>query len=414
MPFIRSHGRLLANEIPLTDIAARVGTPCYVYIWQDIAERYRTLVDAFANVKAQISYAVKANSNLTLLRRLSELGAGFDIVSGGELERVLRSVGSAKNVVFSGVGKTNAEISFALKAGIECFNIESEREADRIDEIAKRLGVMAPLAVRINPDIEVDTHPYITTGLRENKFGVPEASAMDLIQRIATELTNCSFVGIACHIGSQINDIGPYEKAIDAMLSLRDQLAAIGITCQTIDLGGGFGIRYNDEKALSFADFGALVSSKNLGESTLSVEPGRSLVGEAGALLTHVEYLKPAIEPDYRDFCIVDAAMNDLIRPALYKAYHPIEKVEPIEGETRSWHVVGPVCETGDFLGLEREFAASEGELLAILSAGAYGFTLSSNYNSRPRIPEVLVDGDRFSTIRRRESIHDMLKLEMA
>lgn len=415
MPFVRSQGRLLANDIPLTDIAASVGTPCYVYIWQDIAARYAALERALSSCNhARICYAVKANSNLTILHRLADLGAGFDIVSGGELERVLLAVRRADQVVFSGVGKTREEIGFGLKVGIECFNVESDSEANRINEVAGRLGIQASLAVRINPNIEVDTHPYITTGLKENKFGLAEPDAIALAKRIQAELEHCSFAGIACHIGSQINALEPFEKALDAMLEIRNKLEAHDVDCASIDLGGGFGICYHDEVPLSFEELGSLIGERDLGDLKFGVEPGRSLIGEAGALLTHVEYLKPATQPGYKHFCVVDAAMNDLIRPALYQAYHAIEKVEDIAGEKQNWNVVGPVCETGDFLGLDREFEAREGELLAVMSAGAYGSVLSSNYNSRPRGVEVLVDGDSFATIRKRESVHDMLSAEVA
>ena len=412
MPFYRSQGRLLVNEIPLSEIADKVGTPCYVYCWQDIESRYQSLQSALAGINANICYAVKANSNLTLLRRMAQLGAGFDIVSGGELERVLYADGDPAKVVFSGVGKSREEISFALKVGIGHFNVESEPEAQRIDQVADQLGVTAKVVVRVNPDISVDTHQYITTGLRENKFGLPEQEAIKLAMQLGETYKNCVFQGVACHIGSQLNDLSPYESAIDAMLALRDQLQQLGLACLTIDLGGGFGICYDQETPLSFADFGALLANKDLGNVCIEVEPGRSLVGEAGILLTHVEYLKRGVEPGYRNFCVVNAAMNDLIRPALYQAYHKIENVESSDSVEELWHVVGPICETGDFLGHDRKIKVSEGDLLAVHGVGAYGFTLSSNYNSRPRVPEVLVDQESFQVVRRREFIRDLIHLE--
>ena len=414
MPFLRKEGGLYAADIALSDIAAQVGTPCYVYAWEHVATRYRELERALASVNSRIRFAVKANSNLTILRRMTGLGAGFDIVSGGELERVIRAGGNPSDVIFSGVGKTQQEISFALKVGIACFNVESVAETRRIAQIADHLALPARVAIRVNSDISVATHPYITTGMRENKFGMSEAAALALAQEIKHKLSKLQFVGIACHIGSQLTEIEPYVASLDAMLSLQSRLRDEGIECSSLDIGGGFGIRYREEEPLSFAALGNLISTRPLHDIVLEVEPGRSLIGAAGVLLTKVEYLKPATTEGYRNFCVVDAAMNDLIRPALYQAYHDVRKLEASGGDNREWNIVGPICETGDFFATARTLALEEGDLLAIMDAGAYGFAMSSNYNSRPRPAEVIVDCDSWSVVRRRETIHDLLNLELA
>lgn len=403
---------MCADDIPLSSIAAQVGTPCYIYTWSDIAARYQELAQALASGNARIRYAVKANSNLEVLRRLSALGAGFDIVSGGELERVIRAGAEPSDVVFSGVGKSHQEISFALKAGIGCLNIESVAETYRIAEIANRLKITAPVAIRVNPDIDVDTHPYIATGMRESKFGMAEKDAFQLAIEIANDMPNMRFVGLACHIGSQLTEIEPYADSLDALIELRSRLLEKGITCAVIDIGGGFGITYSDEDPFSFTDLGELISQRRLQDIVVDVEPGRSLIGRAGVLLTRVEYLKPATGSGYLDFCIVDAAMNDLIRPALYEAFHDVEKVNDTGGEVRDWNIVGPICETGDFLATARPLAVQEGDLLAIRDVGAYGFVMSSNYNSRMRPAEVVVEGDSWTIARRRESMTDLLNLE--
>ena len=412
MPYLPKEGVLCADDIPLSTIAAQVGTPCYVYCWSDIASRYQELDRALGSVDSRIHYAVKANSNLEILRRMVELGAGFDIVSGGELERVIRAGADPSDVVFSGVGKSHQEISFALKAGIGCFNVESVAETYRIAEIAERLAITAPVAIRVNPDIDVDTHPYIATGMRENKFGMPENDAFRLAVEIAHDMPDLEFIGLACHIGSQLTEIEPYADSLDALIELRARLLKEGITCAVLDIGGGFGIRYSAEEPFSFNDLGELVSRSPLQDVEVDVEPGRSLIGAAGVLLTSVEYLKPATLDGYLDFCIVDAAMNDLIRPALYEAFHDVEKVNSSEGEERDWNIVGPICETGDFLATKRRLALREGDLLAIRDVGAYGFVMSSNYNSRVRSAEVIVEGDSWTMARRRESISDLLSLE--
>ena len=414
MPYLRKEGVLCADDIPLSTIAAQVGTPCYIYCWSDIAARYQELDRALASVDARIRYAVKANSNLEVLRRLVALGAGFDIVSGGELERVIRAGADPSDVVFSGVGKSHQEISFALKAGIGCLNVESVAETYRIAEIAERLTITAPVAIRVNPDIDVDTHPYIATGMRENKFGMPENDAFQLATEIANDMPKLKFVGLACHIGSQLTEIEPYADSLDALIELRSLLLEEGITCAVLDIGGGFGITYSDEEPFSFTDLGELISQRRLQDIEVDVEPGRSLIGRAGVLLTRVEYLKPATRDGYLDFCIVDAAMNDLIRPALYEAFHDVEKVDNTDGEERDWNIVGPICETGDFLATARPLAVQEGDLLAIRDVGAYGFVMSSNYNSRMRPAEVVVEGDSWTVARRRESITDLLNLEQA
>ena len=412
MPFLRKEGVLCADDIPLSEIAARVGTPCYIYSWTDIAARYEELDSALRSVNTRIRYAVKANSNLEVLRRMASLGAGFDIVSGGELERVIQAGADPSDVVFSGVGKSHQEISFALKAGIGCFNVESVAETTRIAEIAKRLAITAPVAIRVNPDIDVDTHPYIATGMRENKFGMPESDAFRLAVEIAHDMPELEFVGLACHIGSQLTDIEPYADSLDALIDLQSRLLDEGIPCAVIDIGGGFGITYSDEKPLSFTALGDLISEHPLQDIAVDVEPGRSLIGPAGVLLTRVEYLKPATLAGYLDFCIVDAAMNDLIRPALYEAFHEVEKVNDTDGEERDWNIVGPICETGDFLATARRLALQEGDLLAIRDVGAYGFVMSSNYNSRLRPAEIIVERDSWTVARRRESMTELLNLE--
>ena len=414
MPYLRKDGVLCADDIPLNAIATQVGTPCYVYSWSDIAARYQELERALGSVSARIRYAVKANSNIEVLRRMVTLGAGFDIVSGGELERLIRAGAEPSDVVFSGVGKSHQEISFALKSGIGCFNVESVAETRRIAEIAQQLAVTTRVAIRVNPDIDVDTHPYIATGMRENKFGMPENDAFQLGLEIAHEMPSLEFIGLACHIGSQVTELGPYGDSLDAILELRARLLEADVNCAAIDIGGGFGIKYRDEEPFSFGELGELISKRPLQDIELDVEPGRSLIGSAGVLLTRIEYLKPATVSGYLDFCVVDAAMNDLIRPALYEAFHDVEKVMSTEGKERDWNIVGPICETGDFLATSRSLALQEGDLLAIRDVGAYGFVMSSNYNSRVRPAEVIVEGDDWMVARRRESMADLLNLERA
>ena len=396
-------GQLFAEDVALADIAQQYGTPAYVYSRAAIETAWKDLDQAFASKLHQICYAVKANSNLAVLRLLADLGSGFDIVSGGELARVLAAGGDAAKVVFSGVGKTSAEIQQALEAGIHCFNVESEPELERIDQVAQQLGLQAPVSLRVNPDVDAQTHPYISTGLKENKFGVDINEAPRVYAR-AAEMAAINVVGVDCHIGSQLTEVQPFQDALDRVLALIDTLATQGITLEHIDIGGGLGICYDDEvppTAQEYAD--AVLARLADRDLTILMEPGRSIVGNAGLLLTSVEFLKPT---EHKNFALVDAAMNDLIRPALYSGWHQVLPVSAnAEAETQQWDIVGPVCETGDFLAKDRALAIAPGDVLAVMSAGAYGFVMSSNYNSRPRPVELLVDGDSVRVIRERESI---------
>lgn len=397
----RIDGRLHFEDVALDSLAERFGTPLYVYSRAALEAAYRAYADAFAAVPHLVCYAVKANSSLAVLNVFARLGAGFDIVSGGELARVLAAGGDPGKVVFSGVGKSAAEMRAALEAGILCFNVESESELHRLNRVAGELGRIAPISLRVNPDVDARTHPYISTGLRQNKFGVPIAQAHALYRQAAS-LPHLAVVGIDCHIGSQLTDLSPLADAADRVLALVDALAADGILLQHIDLGGGVGIRYRDETPPDLAAYGRVLAGKFAGRrETLLLEPGRSLVGNAGLLLTRVEYLKPGEE---KNFAIVDAAMNDLMRPALYEAFHEIVAVDERSVPARRYDIVGPICETGDFIGFARDLAIEEGDLLAILSAGAYGMSMASNYNSRPRAAEVLVDKNKIHLIRDRET----------
>jgi diaminopimelate decarboxylase len=397
----RIDGRLHFEDVALDSLAERFGTPLYVYSRAALEAAYRAYADAFAAVPHLVCYAVKANSSLAVLNVFARLGAGFDIVSGGELARVLAAGGDPGKVVFSGVGKSAAEMRAALEAGILCFNVESESELHRLNRVAGELGRTAPISFRVNPDVDARTHPYISTGLKQNKFGVPIAQAHALYRQAAS-LPHLAVVGIDCHIGSQLTDLSPLADAADRVLALVDALAADGILLQHIDLGGGVGIRYRDETPPDLAAYGRVLAGKFAGRrETLLLEPGRSLVGNAGLLLTRVEYLKPGEE---KNFAIVDAAMNDLMRPALYEAFHEIVAVDERSVPARRYDIVGPICETGDFIGFARDLAIEEGDLLAILSAGAYGMSMASNYNSRPRAAEVLVDKNKIHLIRDRET----------
>ena len=407
--FPRRNGALCAEDVALADIAARFGTPTFVYSRAALETAYRNYRDVLAGRDAQVCYAVKANSNLAILATFAALGAGFDIVSGGELARVLAAGGDAGKVVFSGVGKSEAEMRQALAAGIGCFNVESPSELERLNRVAGEEGKIAPIAFRVNPNVDPKTHPYISTGLRSSKFGVAFDDAMALYRRAAT-LPNVRIVGVACHIGSQLLDPAPIAEAADKVLGLVDALAAEGIVLQHLDLGGGLGIRYRDEEPPSHAEYLGPLLAKLAGRPLkLFFEPGRSLVGNAGLLLTKVETLKHGTE---KNFAVVDAAMNDLARPALYDAYHHMEAVQASAGEATVYEVVGPICESGDFLGHGRELAVQEGDLLAIFSAGAYGMTMSSNYNTRPRAAEVMADGGQCRLIRRRETLEQLLAAE--
>lgn len=399
-------GALYAESVPLHEIAERFGTPCYVYSRAALEARWRAFDQALAARSHLICYAVKANSNLAVLNLLARLGSGFDIVSVGELERVLAAGGNPGKIVFSGVGKRADEIRRALEVGIRCFNVEVPGELDRLDRIAGELGTKAPVSLRVNPDVDARTHPYISTGLKENKFGIDIERAADEYSRAAS-LPNLEVVGVDCHIGSQLTELDPFLDALDRVLALTERLRARGIEIRHLDLGGGLGIRYRDETPPEPADLAAALLEK-LADAPYEIllEPGRAIVGEAGALLTRVEYLK---SNSVKNFAVVDAAMNDLLRPALYKAWQEIVPVVATDGrEEKIWDIVGPVCETGDFLGKERALALREGDLLAVRGAGAYGFSMSSNYNSRPRPAEIMVDGSRVHEVRARERLADL------
>ena len=403
-------GSLYAEGVPVSTIAASHGTPCYVYSRAALESAFCEYRDALANTDHLICYAVKANSNLAVLNLLARLGAGFDIVSVGELERVMAAGGDPSKVVFSGVGKQPAEMARALELGIYCFNLESAAELEVLDRVAGERGCVAPVSVRVNPDVDAGTHPYISTGLQENKFGVTVDEALAVYRRAAA-LPNVRVAGMDCHIGSQLTEVSPFIDALQRLLTLIDTLAAEGIRVNHLDLGGGLGVRYRDETPPSIAEYiGALRQTLAGRELQLLFEPGRSISANAGILITRVEYLKPT---PAHNFALVDAAMNDMIRPALYQAWLDIQPVEKNSNrESRRWDVVGPVCETGDFLGKDRELAIGEGDLLAMFGAGAYGFTMSSNYNSRPRAPEVIVDGEQAHLVRARESIADIMRGE--
>jgi len=404
-PFAYRDGTLCAEDVPLPQIAAAYGTPCYVYSRAALQSRFEEFRQALAGRNAMVCYAVKANSNLAILNLFARAGAGFDIVSGGELARVVAAGGDPARVVFSGVGKTVGEIRMALDKGIFCFNVESAAELERLSEIAGRAGKRAPIALRVNPDVDPKTHPYISTGLRHNKFGVAYTEALELYRR-ARRLPHLEIAGIACHIGSQLLDPAPAAEAAGKILALADRLAAEGIVLRHLDLGGGIGIRYRDETPPSVAEYLAPILAQLTGRrEKVLFEPGRALVGNAGLLLARVEHLKHGEE---RNFAVIDAAMNDLMRPALYDAWHDILPVRQGSGETAEYEVVGPVCESGDFLGHGRSLAVAAGDLLAIMSAGAYGMAMSSNYNSRPRAAEIMVDGDRLHLVRERERIEQL------
>lgn len=398
-------GELFAEGVALSAIAERFGTPTYVYSRAHIEAQYQAYADALAGMPHLVCFAVKANSNLGVLNVLARLGAGFDIVSGGELERVLAAGGQADKVVFSGVGKTRDDMRRALEVGVHCFNVESAEELERLQQAAAELGVRAPVSLRVNPDVDAGTHPYISTGLKENKFGIAIAAAEDVYIR-AAQLPNLEIVGVDCHIGSQLTTLAPFIDALDRLLDLVDRLAECGIYLRHIDLGGGLGVRYRDEEPPLAADYVKAVRERLAGRDlALVFEPGRFIVANAGVLLTRVEYLK---HTEHKDFAIVDGAMNDLIRPALYQAWMDVSAVRPRDAEPRTYDIVGPICETGDFLAKERSLALAEGDLLAVHSAGAYGFVMSSNYNTRGRAAEVLVDGDQAVQVRRRETVAEL------
>ncbi|MBA1302984.1 diaminopimelate decarboxylase [Stutzerimonas stutzeri] len=398
-------GQLFAEGVALPALAQRFGTPTYVYSRAHIEAQYRAYADALEGMPHLVCFAVKANSNLGVLNVLARLGAGFDIVSRGELERVLAAGGEPGRIVFSGVGKTRDDMRRALEVGVHCFNVESTDELERLQQVAAELGKKAPVSLRVNPDVDAGTHPYISTGLKENKFGIDIDNAEAVYAR-AAELPNLEVVGVDCHIGSQLTSLPPFLDALDRLLALIDRLATRGIQIRHLDLGGGLGVRYRDEQPPLAGDYIQAVRQRIEGRGlALVFEPGRSIVANAGLLLTRVEYLKHTA---HKDFAIVDAAMNDLIRPALYQAWMNVVAVQPHEGDTRRYDIVGPICETGDFLAKDRELALAEGDLLAVCSAGAYGFVMSSNYNTRGRAAEVLVDGDQAFEVRRRESVQEL------
>ncbi|WP_323158325.1 diaminopimelate decarboxylase [Pseudomonas viridiflava] len=398
-------GELFAEGVALSAIAERFGTPTYVYSRAHIEAQYRAYTDALDGIPHLVCFAVKANSNLGVLNVLARLGAGFDIVSRGELERVLAAGGKAEKIVFSGVGKSREDMRRALEVGVHCFNVESTDELERLQSVAAELNVRAPISLRVNPDVDAGTHPYISTGLKENKFGIAIADAEDVYVR-ASQLPNLEVIGVDCHIGSQLTTLEPFIDALDRLLDLVDRLGDCGIHLHHIDLGGGLGVRYRDEEPPMAADYIKAVRERLPGRDLgLMFEPGRFIVANAGVLLTRVEYLK---HTEHKDFAIVDAAMNDLIRPALYQAWMDVTAVRPREGAARPYDIVGPICETGDFLAKGRELVLAEADLLAVHSAGAYGFVMSSNYNTRGRAAEVLVDDTQAFEVRRRETVAEL------
>ncbi len=401
--------RLFAENVALGDIAQRFGTPCYVYSRAALTDGYRQFAEAFKSRDHLICYAVKANSNLAILNLFALLGAGFDIVSGGELQRVLAAGGAPNKVVFSGVGKSEAEMRQALQAGILCFNVESASELERLNTVAGSMHKVAPVSLRVNPNVDAKTHPYISTGLKQNKFGVAYTEALALYRQAAA-MPHLRVTGMDCHIGSQLTETSPFIAAAEKVLALVEQLAAAGIVLEHLDLGGGLGIRYNEETPPSIAEYAhALLGALQGRTEKILVEPGRVLVGNAGVLLTRIEYLKHGEE---KNFAIVDAAMNDLMRPALYDAYHAILPLQKNAVTTQRYEVVGPICETGDFIGHAREMAVDQGDVLAVMSAGAYGMSMSSNYNTRPRAAEVMVDGSLMHVIRERETVSQLYASE--
>ncbi len=405
--FNYQNGTLYAEGVSLAEIAKQFGTPCYVYSRNEIESRWSAFDSALADNSHLVCYAVKANSNIAVLNLLARLGSGFDIVSLGELQRVIKAGGDPANVVFSGVGKKVEEMQYALEKGIKCFNVESANELVRLNDVAASMNVAAPVSLRVNPDVDAETHPYISTGLKDNKFGIAFESAKSVYEQAAA-MDNINVVGIDCHIGSQITTLSPFKDALLRVLVLIDELKEAGIKLKHLDIGGGLGITYNDETPPSPSDYVDVITETIQGyDLEIIMEPGRSIVGNAGVLVTEVQYLN---ETPSHNFAIVDAAMNDLIRPALYSGWHDIKRVEEASNaEEVNYDVVGPVCETGDFLGKDRRLRLEHGDLLAVCSAGAYGFTMASNYNSRPRVAELLVDGEQIHEIRRRESIDDLM-----
>jgi diaminopimelate decarboxylase len=403
--FASQDGCLYAEQVDLEQLAEQYGTPLYVYSRATLERHWKAFDEALGEHPHLVCYAVKANSNLAVLALLAQLGSGFDIVSGGELARVIKAGGDSSRVVFSGVGKSVAEMELALEAGIRCFNVESAGELARINEVAAAHGVSAPVSVRVNPDVDARTHPYISTGLKENKFGIDTRSALDVYLR-AAEAPHLRVAGIDCHIGSQLTEIAPFVDALDRVLELVAHIEAEGITIRHLDLGGGLGVRYRDEHPPSPEQYMRPIMARLANTSKeILIEPGRAIAANAGVLLTRVQYLK---ESEHKNFAVVDAGMNDLIRPALYGAWQDIVPVRERADAAKIYDIVGPVCETGDFLGKDRQLNLVPGDLLAVRSAGAYGFSMSSNYNSRPRAAEIVVDGNRAHVVRNRETVDSL------
>ncbi len=400
---------LHAEDIAVSEVAELHGTPCFIYSRATLERHYRAYEQALVGLPNMICYAVKANSNLAVLNVLARMGAGFDIVSSGELSRVIEAGGDPAKVIFSGLGKTVTEIRQALQVGIHCFNVESEAELSRLNEVATELGMIASVSVRVNPDVDAGTHPYISTGLKENKFGISSDRALK-VYRTAARLEGIKVAGIDCHIGSQLTSVAPFLDAIDRLLAMVDSLEKEGITLSHFDMGGGLGVNYGGESPPLPSELIAAVKSRFVDRSlTLLLEPGRSIAANAGIFVTRVEYLKYT---EHKNFAIVDGAMNDLLRPALYSAWQEIIPVEKKSGATLTYDIVGPVCESSDFLGKDRDLAINPNDLLAVRSTGAYGFVMSSNYNTRPRAAEIMVDGSSAYVVRRRETLDDLLKLE--
>ena len=409
--FTYKNGQLHAEDISLLEIAKRHNTPCYIYSKKAIQTKYTEFDLAFTSNQHLICYAVKANSNISILNILAKMGSGFDIVSSGELFRVLKAGGSPDKVVFSGVGKRLDEMKFALEQNIKCFNVESKSELLKLNKIAESMKVSAPVSLRVNPDVDAKTHPYIATGLKENKFGISFELAKDIFKQ-AAKMSNINLIGIDCHIGSQISELSPFQDALQKLLDLIDELTKIGIQLRHVDIGGGLGITYKDEVLPTPSQYvNAITNTANGHDLEIIIEPGRSIVGNAGILLTKVEYLN---ETPFKNFAVVDTAMNDLIRPSLYNGWHEIKRVTQYsDAKEKTYDIVGPICETGDFVGKNRTLSLTEGDLLAIFSTGAYGFSMSSNYNSRPRAAEILVDDNQIYEIRERETQEDLINGEL-
>lgn len=410
MSFTRIAGVLHAEKLPLAQLAVQYSTPLYVYSRAALTANYLAFDQAFDFIDHQVCFAVKSNSNIGVLNILAKLGAGFDIVSGGELERVLAAGGAPEKVVFSGLGKTEVEIERALQVGIACFNVESAAEITRIDRVAQRLGVRAPISLRVNPDVDAQTHPYISTGLKENKFGIPSDTVYE-VYALAASLAGIEVVGIDCHIGSQLTTTQPFQDALDKVIEMIKTLKKQGISLKHIDIGGGLGVTYRDETPPTPAQYAAALrpALEKLGLKVY-MEPGRAISANAGVLLTTVDMLKPTA---HRNFALIDAAMNDLVRPSLYGAWMDIQPVsKPRTEDVKVWDLVGSICETGDFLGKERELSLEAGDVLAVMGAGAYGFVMSSNYNTRGRAAEIVVDGDQAHVVRQREVVSELWALE--